>query len=559
MGWFDRDAGKVEAVVATIRPYDNSQRVDDIPSRTGGEAWQSTAWQLWRRLGELHYPTTQIARLVSRVTWVPEPVFDLEAVTGPDSVAETARLLALNLQVAGEVWYIHTEKNDEGRQLDEPRWEVVSTAAPKWEARVKQADVKLRVWVADPVFNTQPDSPVQSVIGPARELLTLEAQSRSQSRSRLSQGILLRPKAEDAFSDDFRTGMMTPVRDEDSVAAVVPMDIETSDVEAWKFLTLERPYDERIPDKMERAIRRIALGLDIHPELLLGIADVNHWTGWLVQEDTWTSHTAPVAQLVADTFAAAAVEFLSLEAAEVTPDPSEILARRSTVRDALDVSKIGGVGLSFVRDAIGATDEDAPTDEDIEIIAQLTGRGDRAGLVEENPGPPEAIAAAAAPPEDSTSLYLARVDDVLAGRLAGLLDAETAHIRGRVGAKVRSSLNGRRDLLGRVDAVPNSDVVATLGLATVEETADVAEIIANSVDDTVAMWTTVLDRTVADVGKRLDVDLDTPARRDAIEASAEHLRAEFATWLATTLERTTADMPEPPDGRETIRIAGYGV
>lgn len=556
MGWFTD-----EPIVATIRPYDDSQRVEDIPTATGN-TWQHSAWTLWRRLGELHYPTSQIARLCSRAVYKSEPTFNLDEVTS-DSVAETARLLALNVLVAGEVWYIHTERDDEGKLLpDGARWEVVSTAAPKWNQKIKHATVKLRVWVADPVLKELPDSAVQSILDPARELVTLGAQSRAQSRSRLSQGILLRPKGEDNFSDDFRTGMMTPVQDVDSVAAVVPMDIETSDVEAWKFLTLERPYDEDIPMKMERAVRRIALGLDIPPELLLGLGDVNHWTGWLVQEDTWVSHVAPVAQLVADVFATAAEEFTGA-VVEVTPDPGEILARRSTVRDALDAAEIGAVGLSFVRAAIGATDEDAPNEDDIETIARLTGRRQRQAAVEENPAAPSEdgspVAAALVAPDDSTTVYLARVDDYLAGRLRGALDADTAHIRGRVGAKIRSGLNGRHDLLGQIDATPNSDVAARLGLSVVEEVADVADVIAAGVDDTVELWRTVLDDTVAEASERLAVDLDTPARRDAIDASAEHLRAEFAGWLATTLSRTTADLPEPPDGRETIRIAGYGV
>jgi hypothetical protein len=135
--------------------------------------------------------------------------------------------------------------------------------------------------------------------------------------------------------------------------------------------------------------------LDIEPELVLGLGDATYWNAWAVSMDTYQAHIAPRAAQIGQLYAEVAEDLRkrfgqtdSTAPIEVEPDPRVMLARRSTVRDALDALSRGAVGFAYVRDAIGATAEDAPTDEELDVIASLQGKSvDRERRVGENPGP----------------------------------------------------------------------------------------------------------------------------------------------------------------------------
>src|SRR3546814_12598118 len=57
--------------------------------------------------------------------------------------------------------------------------------------------------------------------------------------------------------------------------------------------TFHTPFDEETRELREEAIRRLALGQDAPPELLLGVGNMNHWGAWLVQADTINTHVEP--------------------------------------------------------------------------------------------------------------------------------------------------------------------------------------------------------------------------------------------------------------------------
>src|SRR5690606_19022492 len=94
---------------------------------------------------------------------------------------------------------------------------------------------------------------------------------------------------------------------------------------------------------------------------------------WSVTQEMYTAHLEPLATEVAALFAdaiawdeqAAGRRNVSVM---VVPDAGPVLANRSTVRDALDAAKLGAVGLDYVRRSIGATEDVAPTDDELEIL-----------------------------------------------------------------------------------------------------------------------------------------------------------------------------------------------
>jgi hypothetical protein len=580
MALFDRP------VVAVAHPVDETsiQRKEPNPS-----AWQTTAWSLWRQLGELHYPTTQVARLVSRVEWVTKPQANIDELFPGLGAAEAGRLIALNLQVAGECWPIYTDRDRDGHLLPEKRWEILSVVAPKLRSRIDQAESHLRVYNPDPTDFDKADSAVRGAIGPATELLTLESLSRAQSRSRISQaGILLRPSTPKKMVDhegnkvDFNEmltkAMTAPIIDETSSAALVPIDLEFDPelIEKWRHLTLDRPYDERLSEKMERSIRRIALALDIWPELLLGMADVNHWGSWFLAEDTWTGHVAPLAEQVAEAFVVASAEVANTEL-EITPNPAALLARRSTVADALDSAKIGAVGLAWVREAVGAEDGDKPTDEDLEILAALLGKtvpGEEEEPVEEGPpateeeatrgvgGEPAAPIAAAVEttgdPVADLGVGLARIDDQLRGWLQGAAEAVVPMARSRVGHVLRTRLKGGPELV-TIDAVDNEDVVSRLGLARALELAEPDALVRAIVEPVGARWLARLEAATSQIERLAHVDLSGVAEQEHREASVQLLVDELTGWIVETLAQPTSQLGAGPDLWRVLAVAGGSV
>jgi len=544
--------------------------------RATGQGWQSEAWSVWHDLGEVHYPTSQIARLVSRVTWRTEPETDLDELFAVPGVGEVSRLIALNLEVAGEGWLIFTERDARNKPI-EPRWEVLPVNVSGLQQRLDTATIKVRFWNPDPEDPQAADSSVRAALGPANELLTLQALSRSQARNRLATaGILLRPNTKKPmvdengvpvdFTDLLQAAMTAAIQDEDSAAAVVPLDITlpADEIEHWKHLIFERPYDEHVDQKMERCIKRIALALDIWPELLLGIADVNHWNAWFLAEDTWQGHIAPLAEQVAGTMEVAAAELDII--VRIEADPTELLARRSSVRDAIDVARIGGVSLEFVRTAIGADDDDAPTPTDLETIALMLGhlsneQEEEEVLVEENPGPPDTqedsqqpITAAAGDLVDGLGVDLARIDDQLRGWLEGSAEAAIDLARSRVGMQVRAKL--RSDPRAQtIDGVPNSEVVHVLGYETTAEILDVTATITQTVTPLTHRWATRLKNAERAVTALIGPVVPPEQWETARQNSVELLLDEVVSFVDATLERSDTEMVTF-DGRRIVEAAG---
>lgn len=540
------------------------------PVQAGGisaAGWQGQAWQFWRCLGEIHYPTSHLARQVGRLGWdvtidgrqlTAERAEELLAeVTAGLGVVEASRRLALNLQVGSEAWYIEDPVGN---------FQVYSVVTPGISDIVTAARasgrIVLRVYFPDPVDPTQAEASIAAIFGPADELLTLESLSRAQSRSRIAQaGMLLVASSmqfqgdADPFGKDLEDAMEAAIKDPTHPSAMVPIKVEVPEemVEEGKgvrHVTFERAFDNRVHEKVERATRRIALGLDVPADLLLGTEGANHWTAWLTALETYTSHLEPLATPVGELYAVVAEQLLLREVGveavvRVTPNPSKLLAKRSTVRDALDAAKLGAVGLRYVRDAIGATDEDAPTDEELEILRLVPREPGREPAVEENPGPPaeasDAPVAATLIPQRVNPMELAQmiqriylgVDKVVTaaearsilneagaeldvsadiheadvapvaaalrsafpalprgesarGELIGAMTIAAGLARGRVGSRVRNAVGARDRAL--IDGVDNADVASLLGLEHVRQLIPVDRVVLDALEGFEAWW-----------------------------------------------------------------------
>lgn len=375
-----------------------------VGANVKAEQWQAAAWRLWAVVGELHYPTTRLSRQTSQLEWrvrvngrelSPDSAKkEIQRVTAGIGPQDATYLLALNDQVAGESWYV---------QLDDSRFEVYSVVEPDLDKKIDAARnagrIAIRTIQPDPTNPTRPDSSVRTAIGPAEELLTLQSLSEAQARSRLSQaGVIITPAEQlyadsDPWEQNLLEGMSAAIQNVKDPSALVPLHVRMRKdfIESVRYITFPRPYDDLIDRKQERAVTRVANALDIEPELIQGIGDSTYWNAWAVSMDTYQAHIAPRADRIGNLYAEVAQRLRGgRDVIEITPDPRVMLARRSTARDAFDAFKLLVVGPKYVRDAIGATEQDAPTEEEMEWMMQLFGTGntmDRERRVGENPGP----------------------------------------------------------------------------------------------------------------------------------------------------------------------------
>lgn len=549
------------------------------------EAWQLSAWFYWHKLGEIRFPTEHLARQVGRLDWdvyvdgtqlsEDEALEFMDEITLGLGRREASRMLALNLQVPGEGWYLEKRPSV---------WAVYSVTTPKLEEKIKAlralGQKAYRCYFPDPVEPNHAESAVQTALGPAEELVTLEALSRAQSRSRIAQaGMLITPvEAEfedgsDPFGADLERAMMAGIADVNDPAAMVPIKVEMEAdlIEKVKHLDFKRAYDDKLHQRVEMAIKRIALALDCPADLLLGSADATHWTAWLTALETYTSHLEPLALVIGELYAEVGEELLERQGRRVSvviePNPAAILAKRSTVRDALDAAKLGAVSLAYVRTAIGADEEDAPTDEDLEIILRIPAEPGREPLVDEQRGQPEAsgpspVAASAqgATPRELAEIiqkiYLgvgvvvsAEEARAILNEAGATLDADTvpapraragslngtplgpamsvtvSHVRSKVGAKLRAAVMSDPDMRDRIDGVPNDDVVFVLGGDVAAERIDVNAAVLDGLGHFRSWW-----------------ESHQPG-----EATATVAATLFGVWIADTLAMPTREVLEVPD------------
>jgi len=256
----------------------------------------------------------------------------------------------------------------------------------------KESVYVVALWNGHPADNSVPDSPVRASLPVLRELVGLTQHVSAQIDSRLAgAGLLIMYSSasraikralglddtdpRDPFTELLVQGMVTPIADRDSASAVVPLVVTIPD-ESKKpdYISFATPLDQHSVALREEAIRRIALGLDAPPELLLGQGTTSHWTAWLTQEEVVDSHIAPTLALIARGLT---MEFLrpilranglSESAAQqyaIWFDVSELTVKANQAADAKELHTMGLLSDDAVRRANGFNEADAPKKQDV--------------------------------------------------------------------------------------------------------------------------------------------------------------------------------------------------
>jgi hypothetical protein len=338
---------------------------------------------------------------------------------------------ALNLSVTGECYLVHMpERKGTGiseswdiRSVDEvqidsknkygiaPRRDILSgnsssNAKTKGLIPLPESAFVGRIWRAHPRFSEEADSSLRGLLDLCAELLLLNRTFRATARSRLNAGALYLPdglsvaaspqpdypyeddletdpgmtpdEAADEFEDQLVDAMTTPIRDEDSASAVVPLIIrgpaELGDkIRQFKF---ERSFDPALAERAERVLERILQGLDVPKDVVTGLANVKYSNALQIDEALYKAHIEPLMLLIVD---ALTVVYLrpylianGYPEAEVNRiviwyDPSAVATRNDRAADADAGFDRMAVSYDTWRRTHGFSEADAPAPNEVAL------------------------------------------------------------------------------------------------------------------------------------------------------------------------------------------------
>jgi hypothetical protein len=382
-----------------------------------------------------------VGRVSQDPTEIPEPLDDDQSLASKvftqfrgsaGQWAQIVRRCCQNLFVAGDGWLCGIPKymlpdNDIPRpeqrvslselSLTDLEWKMLSVSeisangttlkiilgeGPDEIIETTADDVYLiRVWEPHPRRWWQADSATRASLPVLRELVSLTMHISAQVDSRLAgAGILVVPDSarraiaiaqgldpdteSDPFTEALMEAMSTAIRDRSSAAAVVPLVVTVPDEATGLFqhITFSTPLDGEARNLRDEAIRRLALGQDCPPELLLGTADTNHWGAWLVRDDVVTTHVEPRLALICD---AVTTQFLwpvliatgmpeeEAKGYVIWYDVSQLVQRPNRFQDAQVLHANKAISDDAFREAGGFGDSDAPTpiQQAVEIAVEM--------------------------------------------------------------------------------------------------------------------------------------------------------------------------------------------
>jgi hypothetical protein len=261
-----------------------------------------------------------------------------------------------------------------------------------------------RIWRAHPRFSEEADSSLRGLLDLCAELLLLNRTFRATARSRLNAGALYLPdglsvaaspdpdypyddatdlepgftaeEAADEFEDQLIDAMTTPIRDEDSASAVVPLIIrgpaELGDkIKQFKF---ERSFDPALAQRADRVLERILQGLDVPKDVITGLANVKYSNALQIDESLYKAHIEPLMLLIADALTvvylrpyllATGFDPAQVEKIVVWFDPSQVATRNDRAAEADNGFDRMAISFDTWRRAHGFSENDAPTPTEV--------------------------------------------------------------------------------------------------------------------------------------------------------------------------------------------------
>lgn len=366
---------------------------------------------------------------------LPEGIYDaavramrrLESTTGGQ--AALLREAAINLSVTGECYLVQQPAEPAGgkpeswdiKSVDEVQVDSSSkvvlrpspTAGVNESTKLPEKAFIGRIWRAHPRYGALADSSMRGLLDLMNELLLLNRAFRATARSRLNAGLLYIPdgiaaagdvdsepvydpdtgtttgdpeEAQDEIEDALLESMTTPITDESSAAAIVPIILRgpAEAAEAIKLIKFERSFDQNLAQRADRVLERILLGLDVPKDVVTGLAQVRYSNAIRIDENLYKAHIEPLVVLICDALTyiylrpslkAAGFDDEAVNKLVVWYDPSEIVTRPDRAEDANEGHDRHAISNDAWRKAHGFSSEDAPSKEEI-VLRMMIEKGD---------------------------------------------------------------------------------------------------------------------------------------------------------------------------------------
>jgi hypothetical protein len=330
----------------------------------------------------------------------PEPVEDArtQAVMaafagGQSGQAQIVQRVITHLSVVGETYLIHLTKPDDvwvaatseevEKYGNETRFLIDDRTKVTLDPDVNDV---LRVWRPHPVRAWEPISPISGLLPECAQLCALNAHVLASADSRLAgAGILTVPESatiaspsqsdrpqllDDPFMNAFVENMMRPLEDRSSAAAVVPIVIRVPDesVNGIKHIETATPFDAQVPELIDAATKKIALGMDAPPEIILGIGETNHWNAEAIDAQGVRVHVEPNLAILTDALTRkwlpGALQDAGLPADPnlvVFADVSDLTQEPDRTDTALKLYELGVITAEAVVRAAGFNETDVAT------------------------------------------------------------------------------------------------------------------------------------------------------------------------------------------------------
>lgn len=537
--------------------------------------------------------------------------------------AEIQRQAAMNLEIAGEGYLTgiaaHTKvEKVGGKEITVPiaeEWEIhsiseidtknrqyVVRSSPKepWVSLGPDDDC-IRIWQRHPRWANRPDCALSGLLIECEALHTLALQIIGESNSKRNNGFLLVPNGltfgssnvtdtedgddpdEDPVMDALAETMQGPIADPSSPSSVQPTLVrgDKEELKEFRHVLASRNSDD-IEVRIDGRVQRLARGLDLPVEVVLGHMSTTFANAEQVDQDTFDDYLKPRAELLVDAFTFGFYSPQLAANADVPDewatriilwyDPSALITQPDPVSTAPVAHGAKVISDATLRTALGYNEEDAPTEEELlrrtgldrgAITGDVTlallkllgvvinldesstvAAGTTPTTATDGTAPPAAAATrhelmAANTPRTNYGAKLLRIDQHLRTRLIVASDAAMSRAMEKAGARLRSKapkLGVDRQVLRNVDA---HDVAATLGPTLVAAAGNVLDGAWDDLESQFRSWAATSQSDALDLASRIVGGLGTADREAAMLRQAGSIDEAWA-WMKSALDSLAA-------------------
>lgn len=339
--------------------------------------------------------------------------------------AEITRELAINLEVAAEAnlvaWAARPLPGDPpGTEPQPEQWEIRSRdeivirdgrvyvrddpdQKPDEQRPLDpNEDACIRIWQRHPRWSGRTWALVRSCLGEMRLLSLLSGQLLADSASRHNAGVVLipteleiekkpvldpdsgEPTPPKAFIDEFAEALIEPIGDPTAPTSVVPLIMRGRGelLDKMRHLTFAREGAGDLDAKIDKRIERLARGLNLPVEVIMGHMQTTFANAEQIDEDTFDDYLEPRATLLAQALTYAHLQPACREAFPNDPnvdrvfvwyDASDLISSPDTTVGADAAYDRGEISGASYRKAKGFDDSDAPDQQ--ERLMRLAFRG----------------------------------------------------------------------------------------------------------------------------------------------------------------------------------------